>query len=56
MRGVVVGGGKAEMVTRERRGPMEGALKEGEVRLRPLMCGICGSDLHAFHGTRPDHP
>src|SRR5450631_964805 len=25
----------------------------GEVRVRVLMVGICGTDLHAFEGTQP---
>lgn len=28
-------------------------LAPGEVRLRPLYLGVCGSDLHVFHGEHP---
>ncbi|MFV0407161.1 MAG: zinc-binding dehydrogenase [Propioniciclava sp.] len=32
-------------------------LQNGEVRLRPLYLGICGSDLHILHGRHPvGHP
>ncbi|PLB51484.1 GroES-like protein, partial [Aspergillus steynii IBT 23096] len=31
--------------------PQEGALKEGEIRLAPAWCGICGTDVHEYlHG------
>jgi threonine dehydrogenase-like Zn-dependent dehydrogenase len=37
----------AELEVSERAEPV---LRQGQVRLRVLRCGICGSDLHARHG------
>lgn len=30
--------------------------KPGEIRIRPLAAGICGTDLHIFHGEAPSTP
>jgi threonine dehydrogenase-like Zn-dependent dehydrogenase len=45
MRAVVCTDGELEVV--ERSEPVPG---RGQVRIRVLRCGICGSDLHARHG------
>lgn len=29
--------------------PKPGPLKEGEIRLTPAWCGICGTDVHEYH-------
>lgn len=42
------GAGRLEL--EERPLPAPGA---GQIRLRSLRVGICGSDMHAFHGTHP---
>jgi threonine dehydrogenase-like Zn-dependent dehydrogenase len=39
---------RAELDVVERPDPVPG---QGQVRLQVLRCGICGSDLHARHGT-----
>src|SRR6478672_12645430 len=28
--------------------PEPGPLRPGQVRLRPILCGICGTDLHEY--------
>jgi len=38
--------GKFELGTNEARTP-----KEGEVRLEVAYCGVCGTDVHIFHGV-----
>src|SRR5690348_11199964 len=38
---------RAELDVRDRPEPVP---RRGQVRLRVLRCGICGSDLHARHG------
>lgn len=40
--------GKGTIETRELDIP---ALREGEILIKVMACGICGTDVHIFHGS-----
>src|SRR6266542_2802201 len=52
MRGAFIAG-KEKIDVRETDVPSPGP---GEVLVRVRACGICGSDLHFYHGVFPAHP
>ena len=43
-------------VIEHREIPEPGQLKENEVLLRIKRIGVCGSDIHVFHGKHPATP
>ena len=40
--------GKETIETRELEAP---SLKEGEILIKVMACGICGTDVHIYHGS-----